>query len=244
LEEVSTDQQVLLVNEMKTNVIKLIEDQNGNHVVQKCIERLPPEKVAFIVDELRTNVDKMAMHCYGCRVVQRVLEHCLPAQTKGILEELVQNLLSLFRDQYGNYVVQHILEHGRPVDRERILDLVKQMPLELSCHKFASNVVEKGLLLGDARERSVIIRAIIGDPREPQRLQMMVRDRFANYVVQRLLDVAEQSQKEEVFWILKDASTVSQLKKTSYGKHILGKLEQIATQVAPSAAGQFSTFSP
>jgi pumilio RNA-binding family len=186
----------------------------------------------------------MAMHCYGCRVVQRVLEHCLPAQTKGILEELVQNLLSLFRDQYGNYVVQHILEHGRPVDRERILDLVKQMPLELSCHKFASNVVEKGLLLGDARERSVIIRAIIGDPREPQRLQMMVRDRFANYVVQRLLDVAEQSQKEEVFWILKDAATVTQLKKTSYGKHILGKLEQIATQVAPSAASQFSTFSP
>ena len=63
-------------------------------------------------------------------------------------------------------------------------------------------------MLGDARERSVIIRAIIGDPPEPQRLQMMVRDRFANYVVQRLLDVAEQSQKEEVFWILKDASTV------------------------------------
>ena len=53
---------------MKNNVIKLIEDQHGNHVVQKCIERLPPEKVAFIVDELRTNVDKMAMHCYGCRV--------------------------------------------------------------------------------------------------------------------------------------------------------------------------------
>ena len=53
---------------MKNNVIKLIEDQHGNHVVQKCIERLPPEKVAFIVDELQTNVDKMAMHCYGCRV--------------------------------------------------------------------------------------------------------------------------------------------------------------------------------
>ena len=95
-------------------------------------------------------------------------------------------------------------------------------------------ICNPGLLLGDARERSVIIRAIIGDPKEPQRLQMMVRDRFANYVVQRLLDVAEQSQKEEVFWILKDASTVSQLKKTSYGKHILGKLEQIATQVMPN----------
>ena len=78
------------------------------------------------------------------------------------------------------------------VDRERILDLVKQMPLELSCHKFASNVVEKGLLLGDARERSVIIRAIIGDPKEPQRLQMMVRDRFANYVV-RLLTASRYS---------------------------------------------------
>ena len=31
-----------------------------------------------------------------------------------------------------------------------------------------------------------------------------MRDRFANYVVQRLLDVAAPHQKEEVFWILKD----------------------------------------
>jgi len=123
------------------------------------------------------------------------------------------------------------------VDRARIIEMVKHMPLELSCHKFASNVVEKGLLLGNNQERDVIIGAIIGEPREPQRLQMMVRDRFANYVVQRLLDVAAPAQKEEVFWILKDQ--VSNLKKTSYGKHILSKLEQIASTLAPSAAGPF-----
>ena len=40
----------------------------GNHVVQKCIERLPPERVQFVVDEIRQAVDRMALHCYGCRV--------------------------------------------------------------------------------------------------------------------------------------------------------------------------------
>lgn len=139
-------------------------------------------------------------------------------------------------------MIQHVLEHGRESDKLRILELIKQMPLELSCHKFASNVVEKGLLLGDQRDRSVIIQAIIGEPREPQRLQMMVRDRFANYVVQRLLDVAEYQQKEEVFWILKDQ--VANLKKSSYGKHILSKLEQIAQTIGPSAGpGGASMFS-
>ena len=38
----------------------------------------------------------------------------------------------------------------------------------------------------------------------PLARSLEVRDRFANYVVQRLLDVAAPDQKEEVFWILKD----------------------------------------
>lgn len=50
--------------------------------------------------------------------------------------------------------------------------------------------------------------------------------------------MAEPQQKEEVFWILKDQ--VSNLKKTSYGKHILSKLEQMAGQMGnPKGFGGF-----
>ena len=30
----------LIVNALKTNVVELIQDLNGNHVIQKCLNRL------------------------------------------------------------------------------------------------------------------------------------------------------------------------------------------------------------
>lgn len=241
LEEVSTDQQILLVNELQGHVCECIEDQHGNHVVQKCIERLPPENISFIVDELRASLDKMATHCYGCRVVQRILEHGSPQQTAPILDDLLPKVLQLFPETYGNYVVQHILEHGRPEDRRQIISLVTQKPFDLSSGQFSSNVVEKSLVIGDDVERNTIIASIIDDRQDPLRLQRMVNHRYANYVVQRLLDIADQQQKEKCFWILMDQVTLAQLKKSNFGKHILSKLKQIASTIGPSAVAHFST---
>ena len=33
---------------LEGHVVKLVKDQNGNHVIQKAIECLPPELTAFI----------------------------------------------------------------------------------------------------------------------------------------------------------------------------------------------------
>lgn len=39
-----------LLKELDGKVLKCIRDQNGNHVIQKVIERVEPEKLKFIVD--------------------------------------------------------------------------------------------------------------------------------------------------------------------------------------------------
>ncbi len=46
-----------IIVELKSNVMKLIQDQNGNHVIQKCFETVPPIKLEFIVDEVIANVN-------------------------------------------------------------------------------------------------------------------------------------------------------------------------------------------
>ncbi len=38
------------------NVLKCVKDQNGNHVVQKCIECVDPDKLQFIIDSFKTQV--------------------------------------------------------------------------------------------------------------------------------------------------------------------------------------------
>ncbi|KAJ0075042.1 hypothetical protein Patl1_34578 [Pistacia atlantica] len=51
-------------------------DQNGNHVIHKCIKCVPMEKIGFIISTFRGQVATLCTHPYGCHVIKRVLEHC------------------------------------------------------------------------------------------------------------------------------------------------------------------------
>lgn len=46
-----------VLSELRRDVVTLIEDQNGNHVIQKCFETMPSEKVQFIMEEVTENVN-------------------------------------------------------------------------------------------------------------------------------------------------------------------------------------------
>jgi len=48
--------QVEIVKELDGHVQKCIKDQNGNHVVQKCIECVDPVHVNFIIDAFKGQV--------------------------------------------------------------------------------------------------------------------------------------------------------------------------------------------
>lgn len=39
-----------ILKEMEGHVLKCVKDQNGNHVVQKVIERVEPARLQFIID--------------------------------------------------------------------------------------------------------------------------------------------------------------------------------------------------
>ncbi len=45
-----------MLKELSTDIICLVEDQNGNHVIQKCIETIPSEKLKFIIDQVTEKV--------------------------------------------------------------------------------------------------------------------------------------------------------------------------------------------
>ncbi len=214
-----------LVHELNGHVLKCIRDQNGNHVIQKCVELVESDAVQFIVDAVQGQSVTLAGHSYGCRVVQRILEHGAPYQKAPIMVEIMADIPNLIKDQYGNYVIQHVVEHGTQQERSVIMNLVRGEVCQLSQHKFASNVVERCLQFGSAAEREVLVEILtVGDgPPNPSPLNHLVRDQFGNYVVQRVLDVARPAQRDRVANILK--AQVPAIKKYSYGKHIIARLE-------------------
>mmetsp|Transcript_12986 Transcript_12986/g.37396 ORF Transcript_12986/g.37396 Transcript_12986/m.37396 type:complete len:692 (+) Transcript_12986:114-2189(+) len=227
LDSVPIEQQVLLIGELKGNVLACIEDQHGNHVIQKCIERLPTDRIGFIVDSFLGQTNRMAKHCYGCRVIQRLIEYCASAQISLLLDEALRSCLELATDQYGNYVVQHVMEHSsRPGDRQSLMQIVRKNILSLSCHKYASNVIEKALGCGTLEEKALLIQAIVGEPSDstPPLLTMM-RDRFGNYIVQRVIGLAQGAQRDALFWRLTEHMPALK-KSNAYGRHIISALER------------------
>ncbi|CAH0722871.1 unnamed protein product, partial [Brenthis ino] len=222
LESIPAEQQQEVVRELDGHVLKCVKDQNGNHVVQKCIECVEPTALQFIINAFAGQVYALSTHPYGCRVIQRILEHCTAEQTAPVLGELHAHTDQLIQDQYGNYVVQHVLEHGAPEDRARLVAAVRGKVLQLSQHKFASNVVEKCVTHATRNERALLIDELCGF--NDNALHVMMKDQYANYVVQKMIDVAEPTQRKVLMHKIRPH--IGSLRKYTYGKHIIAKLEK------------------
>ncbi|XP_011032372.1 PREDICTED: pumilio homolog 1-like isoform X1 [Populus euphratica] len=241
IEVVELDQQTKMVTELDGHILRCVRDQNGNHVIQKCIECVPEDAIQFIVSTFYDQVVTLSTHPYGCRVIQRVLEHCHDTKTQRIMmDEILQSVCMLAQDQYGNYVVQHVLEHGKPHERSAIIKKLTGQIVQMSQQKFASNVIEKCLTFGTPAERQALVDEMLGTTDENEPLQAMMKDQFANYVVQKVLETCDDQQLGLILNRIK--VHLNALKKYTYGKHIVLRVEKLV------AAGErrisFLTLNP
>ncbi|CAL9072478.1 unnamed protein product [Musa acuminata var. zebrina] len=226
LEVVDVNQQTDMVLELDGQIMKCVRDQNGNHVIQKCIECVPQEKIQFIIESFFGHVVALSTHPYGCRVIQRVLEHCDDPKTQSIMmDEIRESVCTLAQDQYGNYVIQHVLQHGRQEERSDIISQLTGQIVKMSQQKYASNVVEKCLTYGTPEERQLLINEMLGSTDENEPLQVMMKDQFANYVVQKVLETCDDQNRELILSRIK--VHLNALKRYTYGKHIVTRVEKL-----------------
>jgi len=180
----------------------------------------------------------LSTHQYGCRVIQRIFEFCSEEEKDKILNEILTKAIEVIQDQYGNYVIQHVMQHGWDADRAILIKEVQSHLLDFSQHKFASNVVEKCLQYANRRDRDEMIWGIINvtfdlnSPVDAQTgqcvLESMVRDPYANYVVQKVIDVSDERQRGAIIRYVKE--NIIQLRKYTYGKHIIVRLEKVSNE--------------
>ena len=64
------DQKVVMAKELSSKVLKCVRDQFANHVIQKCIECLPPKDIHFILRSFDGRAKALSIHPYGCHVIQ------------------------------------------------------------------------------------------------------------------------------------------------------------------------------
>ncbi|KAI0079938.1 ARM repeat-containing protein [Panus rudis PR-1116 ss-1] len=221
VEFLQPEQQSAFVNELDGNVLKLVHDANGNHVIQKMVQVIAPERLTF-VKAFRGNVLGLATHPFGCRVLQRSLERLPIEHTRPLLDELLEHSLQLMQDQFGNYVVQYVLEHGQPQDNAAIVSSLRGQFLLMARHKFASNVCEKALITTTSELRRALIDEIISPKHEGANvIMMMMKDQYANYVLQRALGVVEGDQKVQLVNKVRPQLLQMRRHTGTFSKHLL-----------------------
>ncbi|EME29106.1 Pumilio domain-containing protein C6G9.14 [Galdieria sulphuraria] len=198
---------------------QLMKDVNGNHVIQRCLQKVAPTHNQFIFDAVVSHCVELATHRHGCCVIQRCLDYAIPLQKEQVCMEICENAFTLVQDAFGNYVVQYVLDLKNRFYIAKIIAQLAGHLYELSVQKFSSNVVEKCLQQVDPETRKHLIYELMSDR---ELLGRLLHDAYGNYVVQRALQLAQSPQLEQFCEIIRPH--LSSLKSTPYGKRIYSKI--------------------
>ena len=96
----------------------------------------------------------------------------------------------------------------------------------MSIHKFASNVIERCLHYGNKEQRDGIIDEVITiDDNVHNSLLGLVKDKFGNYVVQKIIEYSDQEKKELI--IKRTTSSQALKKRDGFSKHVINFIEKM-----------------
>lgn len=219
VEYVSTPEQIeIIILALKDRVVELVQDLNGNHVVQKCLNKLGPENSQFIFDAVGRHCVIVGTHRHGCCVLQRCIDHAKGAQRSQLIAAITSNAFSLVQDPFGNYVVQYILDLDEPMFTKPLCaNFAGNIPA-LSKQKFSSNVIEKCLRTADFDTK----RAMIEEMLHSNEIEKMLRDSFANYVVQTAMEYADPELRMRMIEVIRPV--IPAIKGTPHGRRIATKI--------------------
>lgn len=233
IEYVSTPQQVSIIMEaLRYRVVDLIQDLNGNHVIQKCLNKLTSVDAQFIFDAVGNHSVEVGTHKHGCCVLQRCIDHASGDQKRWLVQKITLEARRLVQDPFGNYVVQYIIDLNEPTFTEPLVVQFKGCIGHLSRQKFSSNVIEKCLRCSQAPSKDLIVEEML----QPQEIEGLLRDSYANYVIQTALEFATPQQKYRLVEAIRPI--LPQIRTTPYGRRIQAKVSAYDSRGSAASSGQ------
>ena len=110
-----------MVKELEKDVLKTVKDQNGNHVIQKVIDRVPMQ---YIMTELHAEGPKLITDQYGNYVTQHVIEHGLPEDRAKIVALIKAQFLAFSKHKFASNVVEQCLKCSDDAQRRELVSVI------------------------------------------------------------------------------------------------------------------------
>lgn len=175
-----------------------------------------------------TNCVAVGTHRHGCCVLQRCIDHASGSQKAKLISQITDHAYHLVQDPFGNYVLQYIVDLQEAIFTNPLCYTFQGQIPQLSKQKFSSNVIEKCLRGAD----SSVTRLLIEEMLNLIELEKMLRDSYANYVVQTAMDYADAETKARLIDAIRPI--LPSVRQTPHGRRIQSKI------MALDGQGRFS----
>jgi len=218
----------LMAQEFYGKAIKAMRDPHANHVLQRCIETMPPVALQFMFDELVNSeggVKRVATHRYGHRIIQQLLRKCRAPQTNGLVEDLLQHGVALACHNYGAYAVQHVLLFGTMDQQYRMLRIIEQN-VESICETPAGHgVIAAALEYAPSDDRVWAARAVLKSKQGRELLFQLAGSRHGHGAVLRIISVLQGSERMQAVQALE--AGMADLQASRFGRKVAARLEAL-----------------
>ena len=201
----------------------------------------------FSTLEILRDAGALARDQYGNYVVQHVLQHGDDVSRKSVLATLAGQIVPLAQHKFASNVVEKCLTYCGAEEREimigEILGDSRVRARVGSGSQSADREENEGHASGSGSDATASDATASDDARRDSPLdapaapapplRAMMKDQFANYVVQKLLEVCDDDQRERL--LASARAHLQAVKKVSYGKYIVARVEKLV--VAAEASG-------
>lgn len=210
----------IIIEALRHRVVDLIQDLNGNHVIQKCLNKLGSADSEFIFNAVGNHCIEVGTHRHGCCVLQRCIDHASGGQKVWLISQITEHALRLVQDPFGNYVVQYIIDLNESTFTEPLSKRFLGKIGMLSRHKFSSNVVEKCLRCASDEAKDRMVSELL----VPGEMERLLKDSYGNYVVQTALEHSSVPMKHQLVEAIRPM--LPGIRGTPYGRRLGAKIQQ------------------
>lgn len=115
LQVAALDVAAALLGELRGRVLEACYCPHANHVLQRALERLPPQSIEFIFEELSVASVDVARHQFGSRIMLRVARmrsSYASCACDFIVNQLLAKAAKLTNHVHGTHVAQALLQYG------------------------------------------------------------------------------------------------------------------------------------
>ncbi|KAK2997407.1 hypothetical protein RJ639_026414, partial [Escallonia herrerae] len=220
IETIKTPEQFsIIVSSLKSGIVTLIKNMNGNHVAQRCLQYLTPEYSEFInslFGDATYSWKETKVLLYPLIRLSGLAINSITARSiMFIFEAATANCVELATDRHGCCVLQKCLSHNDGEHRRSLISKITSNALVLSQDPFGNYVLQFVFEIHSPWATTAILDQLEGNYGD------LSVQKYSSNVVEKCLKYAGEESRSSIIQELISNPRLDQIMQDPYGNYVI-----------------------